>query len=766
MLKKIALISFLFLIPFFSSGQQVANEQKSSFIKVIRNSDRYKLEIADSLLGKDILFGSRVVDISSPNAKVYSAGQMRTPPVLIRFKKDGKYILIEKITKFSEVDSYNPIYDVLKRNEIIGSVMIFDIEKRNDSNDASTIDVTKYFSEEVQLAWPLPDNVKKGKLESRLSKILFMREYTDHLNIRSYYEFHGGKETFAITVQYFLLKLSDSPLMTRFNDDRVGYQPYNRKSYASGKGIETNKYISRWRIEPAAQDIEAHASGMLVRPLKPIDVYIEPYFPAEWIPYIKLGIEDWNKAFEKIGFKNVLTAKEFPTDPEFDPYDIKTNVIRYLPLNEANAAGQTWTDPRSGEIINGEVLWWNEVINLINSWRFTQTAATDPRARALNYNSEMTGEMIIYAIAHEVGHMLGLQHNMRSSYAYPLDSLRSPSFTETYGTTASIMDYARFNHIAKPGDFEKGVKMTPPLLGPFDYFSIEYGYKYIHNAKTPKEEVLVLDSLFESKKGNPSYYFSPFITSPISPDPSSQPESLGNDVIISSKNGIENTRIILDSLIEWTIQAGGGIADIESRHNALHKQYNRYISLAISNIGGVYTYQGPLHYVTDKYVIVPVSKQKEALVFVVKQVQKLPLYFDREDINSVIGSQKEMILKAQGETIASLMAHFLLPRIVNNNSNSYSIVNYFEDLDSLIWEVTTKGSVYDKNMQISYLQTLKKISMIQGKTDEPVYGIGAIINEAAFTQLEKTKRRLSKAAKSERANQSHYKFLLNIIENK
>ena len=763
MIKKIILFTLLFLTPLFLKGQQ------GSFIKAIESSGKYKFEIPDSLLGKDILFGSRVVDISAPKAKVYSAGQMRRPPVVIRFRRDGKYILIEEITQFSEVEDANPIYGALKRNEIVGSVMIFDIEKRNELDNASIVDVTKYFSEEVQLAWPLPDNIKKGRLESRLSKILFMREYKDHLNVRSYYEFHGGKETFAITVQYFLLSLSDTPFMTRLNDSRVGYQPYRIRSYESGKGIKSKEYISRWRIEPAPRDIEAHASGKLVRPLKPIDIFIEPYFPPEWIPYIKLGIEDWNKAFEKIGFKDVLTAKEFPKDPEFDPYDIKTNVVRYLPLYEANAAGQIWTDPRSGEIINGEVLWWNNVVDLIKMWRFTQTAAADPRARAFEFDQEMMGEIIRYAIAHEVGHVLGLQHNLRSSYAYPVDSLRSPSFTQKYGTTASIMDYARFNHIAKPGDLERGVKMTPPHLGPFDYFSIEYGYKYIHNVKSYKEETPFLDSLFESKAQDPFYLFAPFIAVPISPDPSAQTESLGDNVLISSQNGITNTRIILDSLIRWTIQEGGTIDDVEMRYTALNKQYFRYISLAMSYIGGVYNYQGPLHYVTDKYVPVPVSKQKEALEFVLKHISESPLFLEREDINKILGSQRERLLQKQGEILSDLLGNFLLPRIINNNevySSNYGIDCYLEDLDSLLWKTTEGGTLYDKNIQISYLQALKLASTIKKSENEPVYGSALIINEAAFNQLNKTKERVTQLVKRGKNNKTHYNFLLNIIENK
>ncbi|MDP3453727.1 MAG: zinc-dependent metalloprotease [Bacteroidales bacterium] len=758
MIKKITLLA---LILFFSS--LLAGE--NNFIKVIKTGKSYKFEIPDSLLGRDILFGSRIVDISSPSAKVYSAGQMRRPPVLIRFAKRDKLIVIEQITNFVEKEINDPINEVLERNMRVGGVTFFEIESRNSENRSSIIDVTKYFSEEVQLAWPLPDNVKKGRLESKLSSIQFMKELEDRVNIRSYYEFTGGKETFTITVQYFMLLLPIEPMMPRVNDDRVGYQPYNRKSYLSGNSITTNRYISRWRVEPSPADMEAHANGGVVNPKNPITVYIEPYFPKEWIPYIKLGIEDWNRAFEKIGFRDVLIAKEFPDDPDFDPYDIKTNAIRYIPVEEANAAGQTWTDPRSGEIINGEVLWWNNVVNLITMWRFTQTAAVDPQARSLKYSTEMMGEMVRYAIAHEVGHMLGLQHNMRSSYAYPVDSLRSPTFTSQFGTTASIMDYARNNHIARPGDLERGVKLTPPLLGPYDYLSIEYGYKYLHSAKEPKDEIRALDSLFTSKGGDPQYLFAPFIASPISPDPSAQSESLGDNVLISSKNGILNTRVILDSLIKWTVDAGGGVREIESRYEALSRQYFRYISLSMSYIGGVYVIQGPLESNSIKYFPVDPERQHEALKFAIRELRDAPIYLDRSDITSVSGSLTDGILKRQGEVLSSLLNNFILPRVLNNstpNENGYELNQYLKDLDNLIWESSKGCNIYDKNIQIAYVLALTSLSKREGR--ESASGSQLIINEASFSQITRTKDRLRRAKNRDRKNREHYEYLLDIIE--
>lgn len=760
MIKKIALF-FAFILVF------IHLRSEETFIKVIQDGKNFKFEIPDSILGRDLLFGSRIVDISSPNAKVYAAGQMRRPPILARFSKRGRTMIIEEISNFVDTEADNPINEVLERNMKIGGVNLFDIESRNTNNDASVIDVTKYFSEEVQLAWPLPDNVKKGRLEPKLSSIQFIKEFENRVNIRSYYEFLGGKETFTITVQYFLLLLPKEPLMARYNDDRIGYQPFNKKCYSSGKPVSTNRYISRWRIEPSPQDIDKHLKGEVVKPANPIVIYIEPYFPKSWIPYIKKGIEDWNSAFEKIGFKDVLIAKEFPDDPSFDPYDITINAVRYIPLDEANAAGQIWTDPRSGEIINGEVLWWNNVVNLINMWRFTQTSAVDPAARALNYSDEIMGEMVRYAIAHEVGHVLGLQHNMRSSYAYPSDSLRSPTFTAEFGTTASIMDYARNNHIARPGDLERGVKLTPPILGPYDYLSIEYGYKYFHGITKPNDELTKLESIFTSKGGDPVYQFAPFIASPISPDPAAQAETLGNDIIVSSTNGILNTRIILDSLIKWTTEAGGGTKEIETRYDALSKQYFRYITLTMSYIGGTYVTQGPLSANPVKFKNVSKSKQKEAVQFVLKQLREAPQHLDRKDLTPITGSQTDAVLKRQGEVLTSLLNNFILPRVVTSSyplNEGYYINEYLSDIDSHLWQIDGKLNIYDRNLHIVYIQTLRSISVIQKRGDEAVTGIPVIISEAAFRQLQKTRKILEKRRKA-KSEREHYDFLLSLITN-
>lgn len=755
--RQISLLLFLFTFTTLSAN--------TGFMEISRVGKSTYLNIPDSLLGKDLLFGSRIIDISDPSAKVYSAGQMRTPPALVRFIRHNGMLVLVKVDNFPDVDKDDPISEPLARNSIVGGICTFEIEPKSPTG-ISTIDVTKFFSEEVPLVWPLPDNVKKGRLEPKLSGIISAKNYDDHVNVRGHYEFSGPKETFAITVQFFLLRLPEETIKPRFNDDRIGYQPYNRKLFRSGKEITTNKYITRWRVEPHRDSLALFKNGIPVTPQKQIVVYVEPYFPAEWIPYIKLGIEDWNKAFEKIGFRNVLVARELTDTTSVDPYDIKTNVVRYLPLEEANAAGQIWTDPRSGEILNGEVLWWNDVVNLMKMWRFTQTAAADPEARAMEYGPEMMGEMIRYAIAHEIGHMLGMQHNMRSSYAYPVDSLKSATFTAKYGTTASIMDYARNNHVADAEDFKRGVRMTPPHLGPFDFLSVEYGYRYFNQEITPTQEHKWLDSLLTIKGKYSEFKFASFMAVPVSPDPSAQSESLGDDIVRSSGYGIENTRTILSNLVKWTYEAGGNRDVVMERYDALAKQYFRYITLSLSYIGGAYQNLLPEVDTSQIYTAIDSKKQKEAATFALQHLTKAPEYLDLKSIGNVYGPLSENIMKRQVDLLETMTGNFILPRIAlwqSQSLDALTVEDYLEMVGNHIVKDSNSGDPYIRNLQAAYMQILKKLSSLNTKGEVSVSGTQTVIASAAYNQLLKTKKYLSsKIGKGEMSD--HYRFLLSIVE--
>ena len=288
----------------------------------------------------------------------------------------------------------------------------------------------------------------------------------------------------------------------------------------------------------------------MVEPAKPIVFYVDNALPAKWKKYIKLGIEDWQPAFEAIGFKNAIVARDFPTDdPDFDPDDIRYSCFRYATTTVANAMGPSWTDPRSGEIIQASVYMYHDVLKLLHNWKFVQTAQVDPKARAAVFDEETMGASLRYVASHEIGHTLGLMHNMRASYSIPVDSLRSPAFTAKYGTTTSIMDYARNNYVAQPED--KNVRLIPPLLGVYDIFMIKLGYAPIYDAETPADEYATLNKWIQEKAGDPMYtYGEQQILGTL--DPASQSESLGDDAVKASRYGIKNLRYIMDHLVEWS----------------------------------------------------------------------------------------------------------------------------------------------------------------------------------------------------------------------
>jgi len=760
--KLIAYFTFCLVV----SAAGYSNPQ---FIRVFKDGNSVKLDIPDSLLGKPILFGSRIVDISSPRERIYAAGTMGSGPgsamIPMRFEKRDSLIVIVVDKGFIEVDADDPITGALEKNMRVGALVSFPIISTRGRQSISRIDVTKFFSDEVQLSWPLPANEKIGRLDPRQTSILGAVGYNDRVNIRTYYEFFNGSDKFTITVQYFFLRLPDKPLTLRYNDERINYQGFSRKRYASGESITTKRYINRWRVEPSHEDKEKHARGILVNPRKQIILYIEPYFPQEWIPYIKEGVEIWNKAFESIGFKNVLVAREFPENkPRFDPYDIKNNIIRYIPSEVANAKGEIWTDPRSGEILAGDVLWWNNVVNLFSSWRFAQTAAVDPAARKLSLDLEQLGPIVRYAIAHEVGHMLGLQHNFRGSYAYPVDSLRSPTFTRQFGTSASVMDYARFNYVAQPGDIERGVSVEPLPIAPFDLFAIEYGYSYFHGVETPDDEIPLLESLFQQKAGDPMYMFSPSIVSGVPPDPSALSGALGNDLIASANYGILNTRITLDSLVYWTLAHGGTLSNIAERYNNLSDQYFRLVKIPMAYIGGVYTYYGPPEINSPRNVPVSKQKQKEALVFVVNSLKELPASLNNSEIAGFLGSKKDEIIRNQADVIETLLGNFIIPKVFRNtafNSDPLPLDEYLDNLNHLILLSSEPSSEYDRNIQIAYVNNLAQLANPSQSGTTPTQ---FLIAQIAYNQLEQTRKNLEQLSKKYPESKSHFSFLLRIIE--
>ena len=462
----------------------------------------------------------------------------------------------------------------------------------------------------------------------------------------------------------------------------------------------------------AGLDIEKFKRGELVEPKKQIVYYIDPATPMKWRKYLKQGVNDWQVAFEAAGFKNAIIAKDPPSkeeDPEWSPEDVRYSVIRYFASPIQNAYGPHVSDPRSGEILESDIGWYHNVMTLLRNWFFVQTAAINPDARSVAFKDEVMGRLVRFVSSHEVGHTIGLPHNMGSSVAYPVDSLRSASFTNKYGTAPSIMDYARFNYVAQPGD--EGVALMPNI-GIYDKHAINWGYRPILDAKTPKDEKSTLDKWILDHADDPMYRFG----RSSSIDPSSQTEDLGDDAIKASNYGIANLKRIVPNLIDWTSEDGKNYDDLQTMYGQVLSQYNRYMGHVASNIGGVYEYFKTYDQEGAVYTHVNKTHQKNAMSFIQKELFKTPKWLIDENIFNKVESagSVERLRRTQVRTLNNMLDFGRMARIIENetlNGNgAYSLINMMSDLRRGVFsEVATgrKIDTYRRNLQRAYIERME-----------------------------------------------------------
>jgi len=501
----------------------------------------------------------------------------------------------------------------------------------------------------------------------------------------------------------------------RIFDQRVGWFARGQVDYGlDAQKSETVRYLDRWRLEVKDEDIEKFKNGELVEPKKQIVYYIDRATPKQWRTYIKQGIEDWQVAFEAAGFKNAIIAKDPPSieeDPDWSPEDVRYSVVRYLASPIPNANGPHVSDPRSGEILESDINWYHNVMTLLRNWFFVQTAAINPDARGVAFKDEVMGRLIRFVSSHEVGHTLGLPHNMGSSIAYPVDSLRSATFTKKYGTASSIMDYARFNYIAQPGD--TGVALMPNI-GIYDKYSIKWGYKPILNAESSKDEKATLDAWILEHAGDPMYRFGRQQSGVI--DPSSQTEDLGDDAIKASLYGIANLKRIVPNLIEWTAEKGKDYDDLETLYGQVLGQYNRYMGHVSNNIGGVYEYYKTYDQEGAVYIHVDRAHQKNAMNFVQKELFKTPTWLIDTNIFSKVenAGSVERLRSAQVRTLNNILDFGRMARIIENETlngkKAYTLINMMSDLRRGIWSELPSGrkiDTYRRNLQRAYIERLE-----------------------------------------------------------
>ncbi|MDG1343123.1 MAG: zinc-dependent metalloprotease [Flavobacteriaceae bacterium] len=594
-------VSFLHT-GFLISAQKSKNENKlkpidsltkkmtkhSGLITTYQEDDNVFLELSDSLLEKDLLMVTRFVQLPA-NYQAYINAGSKTSQQLIHFKKKGKQILLTQESFVNFANEEDPISQSVKLNNFPPILAAFPI--KNSEENRYLIDVSSYFNNDSPGFNIIRKSLKKeysiGSNDSKRSFIDSVKSFPENIEIRHTLTYNLGKpprgntaNTMSFQVNHSIIALPETPMSIRYSDERVGWFSLNKYNYSSDALKSDNiRIIRRWRLEPT--NLEAYNRGELVDPIKPIIYYLDPATPMKWRPYFKQGIEDWAKVFEKAGFKNAIIAKDPPTkeeDPNFSPEDIRYSTVRYVATTTRNATGPSVSDPRSGEIIESDIIWYHNHLRSYRNRYLLETGAANPKARSLDTPEEEIGEMMRRVISHEIGHALGLPHNMKASSAYPVDSLRSGNFTQKMGIATTIMDYARFNYIAQPGD--ENIRFVRQL-GPYDDYAIEWGYRYFSD-QTPESEKVLLNEMVDKKSMDPLYMFGSGGN-----DPDTQTENIGDDPIKASEYGLKNLKIVAKNIDKWTTTEGQSYDDLNELYNEMIGVYRRYIYHVIKMVGGV-----------------------------------------------------------------------------------------------------------------------------------------------------------------------------------
>ncbi|WEK33835.1 MAG: zinc-dependent metalloprotease [Candidatus Pseudobacter hemicellulosilyticus] len=698
---------------------------QKGLLTVHKVENKFYLEIPDSLLDRDMLIVTRIVEAAAgvrPVGDMEGYGGDWLNEKVIRFSKAVNRQLFIRKMSFSERAAEGAPGDMaraVKASNVQPVVAAFPILAYTPDSAATVIEIGEYVNGQQDIVffdkvWTRRFNL--GAQENDKSYVEAITSYPGNVEIAVVKTFPSGNYSgylHTYTLNSSLVLLPAQVMKIRYFDRRVGlfgdaYNDYGRKR----NGSEWIGIVNRWRLEPKAADVERYKRGELVEPRKPIVFYIDPATPRKWVPYLIQGVNDWQKAFEKAGFKNAIYALEAPVnDSTWSLNDARHSAIVYKASRIANASGPNVSDPRSGEILESHINWYHNLTEILHSWYFVQAGAVDPAARKRNLDDTLMGKLIRYVCSHEVGHTLGLLHNMGASNTIPVKNLRDKQWLQQNSHTPSIMDYARFNYVAQPEDSIPLASLIP-VIGPYDEWAIEWGYRWLGEGMSANDEQVVMAHLAGSKiKADRRLWYAYDGLG----DPRIQTEDLGDDQMTANRYGIKNLQRIMPYFPEWlkdTTDPDQNCNDATLMFRQLLTQYRRYLYHAAYYIGSRYVHDRLTREKGPIMEIVEPEKQRAAVRFLLDELFTTPQWL----VEAPVAALYDVVpLRTIGSVQNEFLKLVLQPYSMNSillaeaSGKGYTLEEHLLSLKQGIWKELSAHkpiTVYRRNLQKMYVQQL------------------------------------------------------------